>query len=231
MNYDNITIPAATQIQNELREKLVLDPLNKAVTVIGGADISFNKFETAVYAGIVLLKFPEMVPVGHALAKVDVHFPYVPGYLAFREVPALLKAWELLPQKPDVLVVDGHGIAHPRRLGIAAHFGATTGQTSMGCAKKILYGKFEEPGPARGEHTAIMDKKLTEQIGWVLRSKNRVKPVFVSPGYGMDMVDSLHIISQCLGKYRIPEPTRLAHEAVNRFRRGELQAGYTEVTA
>lgn len=217
--YDYLPIPEATHIQNELRSKLDISPMVEKIHTIAGADISFNKYETAVYAGIVLLRFPELVPVSISLVKMDVHFPYVPGYLAFREVPALLKAWQQLPQKPDVLLVDGHGIAHPRRMGIAAHFGTLTGQRSMGCAKKILCGTHQEPDREKTGFSPIHHKG--EHIGWAVRSKDNVKPVFVSPGHKMSLDDSLNIIQECLGRYRLPEPTRLAHEAVNKFRTGE----------
>lgn len=222
-NYNHLTIPEATQIQLELKKKINLLPMTKKVETVGGADISFNKLEKTVYGGIVLFRFPSLIPFAYSLVKVDVNFPYVPGYLAFREVPALMKAWEQLPEKPDLLLVDGHGLAHPRRLGIASHFGALTGQTSLGCAKKILCGKYEEPNLHRGSSTPIIHQ--SEQVGWALRTKNKVKPIFVSPGYGLSMDDSLHIVVECLGKYRIPEPTRLAHEYVNRCRVGELTEG------
>lgn len=224
MDYDHLGLSEATRIQNELRGRIGPGPMRHEIRTVAGADISFNKYETAVYAGIVVLKFPELVPLAHALVKVDVYFPYVPGYLAFREVPALLRAWELLPEKPGVLVVDGHGTAHPRGMGIAAHFGALTGQCTVGCAKNILCGKFEDPPPQKGSASPIIYKDA--QVGWALRSKDRVNPVFVSPGNGMDMDDSLQLMRRCLGRYRIPEPTRLAHEAVNRFRTGALAEGY-----
>jgi deoxyribonuclease V len=126
--------------------------------------------------------------------------------------------------KPSLLVVDGHGIAHPRRMGIAAHFGTLTGQSSMGCAKNILFGKFQELTPEFGAYSLIYDK--AEQIGYAFRSKAKTAPVFISPGQGLGMQNSLQVIQQCTGKYRIPEPTRLAHELVNRFRKGELKEGY-----
>lgn len=222
--YEGLSIPEATQIQRELRAKL--DTRERALNpqTIGGADISLNLYSSTIYAGIILLSFPQLQPVAYSLVKAETHFPYVPGYLAFREVPALLKVWEQMHVKPDVLVVDGHGIAHPRRMGIAAHFGSLTGQTSMGCAKKILFGKFAEPDVTSGSATPIMDKE--EQIGYAFRSKSKTAPVYVSPGYGMGLENTLELIRQCTGKYRIPEPTRLAHELVNRFRKGELPEGY-----
>jgi deoxyribonuclease V len=226
-NYEGLKIPEATIIQNELRSKVDITERQLQLTTIGGADISLNLYSTTIYAGIIVLSFPELKPIACSLIKAETRFPYVPGYLAFREVPALVRVWEQLSQKPDVLVVDGHGIAHPRRMGIAAHFGTVTGQPSMGCAKKILFGKFEEPKLELGSSSPIYNKE--EQIGFTFRSKAKVAPVFISPGHLVGMQNSLEIIKQCIGKYRIPEPTRLAHELVNRFRRGEISEGYHEL--
>lgn len=222
-HYDTLTISEATALQLELRHRLDVAERDLSLRLVGGADISLNRYSKTIYAGIILLSFPDLQPMGWSLVKTETHFPYVPGYLAFREVPALVKAWEALAVKPDVLVVDGHGIAHPRRLGIAAHFGVKTGQPSMGCAKKILTGRYEPPGLLVGASSPLMAG--VEQIGFAFRSKTRVAPVFVSPGHLVGMRNSLEIIRQCVGKYRIPEPTRLAHELVNRFRRGELREG------
>ncbi|PWV55965.1 deoxyribonuclease V [Chitinophaga sp. S165] len=227
LNYDTLTVTAATQIQNELRNDTIIQPRNFPVNVIAGADISFNKFSTAVYAGIILLRFPELIPTGYSLVKREVLFPYVPGYLAFREVPALMAAWDNLPVKPDLLVADGHGIAHPRRMGIAAHFGVLTQTPTVGCAKKVLCGKYEEPASVKGSYTPLVFKD--EVVGAALRTKNAVKPVFVSPGNLMDVESTVEIITQCVGRYRIPEPTRLAHDIVNRFRVGEISEGYAEI--
>lgn len=224
INYEGLPIPEATLIQTELRASLDITERSIQVSLIGGADISLNLYSTTIYAGIILLSFPQLHPIAYSLVKAETRFPYVPGYLAFREVPALVKVWEQLQLKPDVLVVDGHGIAHPRRMGIAAHFGTLTGQPSMGCAKKLLFGKYEEPGPVPGDAAPIYDKD--EQIGYAFRSKARTAPVFISPGHQLGMRNSLQLIRQCTGRYRIPEPTRLAHELVNRFRKGELAEGY-----
>jgi deoxyribonuclease V len=223
--YESISIPQATQLQNELRQKIDISERTLNINTIGGADISLNLYSTTIYAGIILLSFPQLLPVAYSLVKAETHFPYVPGFLAFREVPALVKVWEQMPQKPGVLVVDGHGIAHPRRMGIASHFGVVTGQVSMGCAKKILCGKYQEPGAEQHANSPILDKQ--EQIGYAYRSKAKTAPVYVSPGHLIGMNNSLQVMRQCVGKYRIPEPTRLAHELVNRFRKGELQEGYS----
>lgn len=225
LNYDTLTVTAATQIQNEMRNETIIQARDFPVNIIAGADISFNKFSTTVYAGIILLQFPQLIPIGYSLVKKEVLFPYVPGYLAFREVPALLAAWENLQQRPDLLVVDGHGIAHPRRMGIAAHFGVVANTPTVGCAKKVLCGKYEEPPSEKGSNTPLVFKN--EVVGAALRTKNAVKPVFVSPGYRMGVPGTVEIISQCVGRYRIPEPTRLAHNIVNRFRLGEVPEGFT----
>src|SRR5688572_33193158 len=118
MNYENISIAEATNIQNELRIKLNVAERKFNISLIGGADISLNLYSTTIYAGIILLSFPQLRPLAYSLVKAETRFPYVPGYLAFREVPALVTVWEQMEQKPDVLVVDGHGIADPRRMGI-----------------------------------------------------------------------------------------------------------------
>jgi len=226
--YSNINIADAARIQQELRHQVNTEEHILSINTIGGADISLNLYSTTVYAGIILLSFPELRPVSWSLVKAETRFPYVPGYLAFREVPALIQAWERLPVKPGVLVVDGHGIAHPRRMGIATHFGIETGQPTIGCAKKLLTGRFDPPAPETGSHRPILSRD--EQIGHAFRSKRNVAPVFISPGHLMGMNNSLQVIRQCLGRYRIPEPTRLAHELVNRFRRGELEEGYASAS-
>lgn len=225
--YEQISIPEATYIQNGLRAHLDLAERDINIITIAGADISLNLYETTIYAGIIILSFPQLKPVAYSLVKGETRFPYVPGYLAFREVPALLTAWEQMPVKPGVLVVDGHGIAHPRRMGIAAHFGALVNHATMGCAKSLLYGKYEEPGMEQAASSPIMDGN--EQIGYALRSKAKTASVYISPGNKMGMQNSLQLIKLCMGKYRIPEPTRLAHELVNRFRTGGLKEGYHEL--
>jgi deoxyribonuclease V len=210
-------------LQQSLREQLNLEPMQQAVNYLGGADISFNLYEDEVYAGIIILKLPELQPILHAVAKGTAGFPYIPGFLSFREIPSLLRVWELLPQKPDALVVDGHGIAHPRRMGIATHLGLVTGCPTLGCAKKKLTGNYLEPADEKGATEPLIHKK--ELVGYAFRSKKGTKPVFVSPGNGMSMEDALALTNKSLGKYRIPEPTRQAHLLVNRFRRGEETEG------
>lgn len=225
--YDSLSIAEARSLQDKLKSRIQLLPMQKDIQTIAGADISLNRFSEIIYAGIVVLRYSDLHPVSYSLVQGITRFPYVPGYLAFREVPALIQALEQMPVKPDVIMVDGHGIAHPRRMGIAAHLGALMDIPALGCAKKILFGKYEEPDPAKGNYTPIKDKE--ETIGYALRSKNKVKEVFISPGNNISFDNSLNIATHCIRDYRLPEPTRRAHEFVNLFRTGKLGAGYHEL--
>lgn len=222
--YDHFTIIDATRLQLEMREQIVLKPLATEIKTIAGADISFNKYSTTVYAGIVVLSYPEMVVQSYSLIASETTFPYVPGYLAFREIPSLMLAWQQLPQKPDVLVLDGQGITHPRKMGIATHFGVLNNQSTIGCAKSMLYGKFDTLGIEVFSSQPILNKE--EFLGYALRTKKKVLPVYISPGNLITADESLQVMKNCIGKYRIPEPTRLAHEKVNLFRTGKLKAGF-----
>ncbi|WP_353717558.1 endonuclease V [Dyadobacter sp. 676] len=194
---------------------------------MAGADISLALYSETVYAGLVVLSYPELRPIAYSLVRSSTIFPYVPGYLAFREIPAILRAFEQMPVKPHLVMFDGNGILHARRMGIASHFGILTGTVTMGCAKKKLAGQYAEPGVAKGEYTPVTDKG--EVIGYAVRTKDNVKPVFISPGHQMSLEDSLTLAFKCTGKHRLPEPTRYAHEYVNRFRMGELAEGYHEI--
>ncbi|MCE7066338.1 deoxyribonuclease V [Dyadobacter sp. CY326] len=227
-NYGQLTIAEATQIQESLREQLVLTPMEGEIKTIAGADISLDLNSEIVYAGIVILSFPDLTPIAYSLVQGINIFPYVPGYLAFREIPSILKAFEQIPVKPDVVMFDGNGILHKKRMGIASHFGVVTDSVTMGCAKRKLAGIYADPAESKGEYALVTDKG--ETIGFALRSKNNVKPIFISPGHKMSLKDSMDIALRCIGKHRLPEPTRRAHEFVNRFRTGELTEGYHEIS-
>ena len=207
-----------------MREDIVLKPIEKPIKTIAGADISFNKYSTTVYAGIVVLSYPEMIVQSFSLVVSETTFPYIPGYLAFREVPPLMLAWQQLPEKPDLLLLDGQGITHPRKMGIASHFGVLNNLPTIGCAKSMLYGKFDELGMEAFSSEPIFNKG--ELLGYALRTKKQVQPVYVSPGNLITAEQSLEVMKNCMGKYRIPEPTRQAHEKVNLFRTGKLKAGF-----
>lgn len=218
--YESLSPAQAIELQKELRNQINLEPLTKPIQTIAGADISFNKYEETVYAGIIVLSFPALQEVAKATVISKTSFPYIPGLLSFREIPSLLKAWNLLKVKPDLMVLDGQGIAHPRRLGIATHFGLVTDTPAMGCAKSLLTGKFEALPEAAGSQSLIYDGG--EVIGAALRTKTKVNPVFISPGHRINLNQSLEIIKQCVAGYRIPEPTRKAHLLVNQVRTQNL---------
>lgn len=222
MNWD-LTPTEAIQLQRELKRKINLSPLNKPIQRIAGADISYNKNDDTIYAGIIVLDYETMRTICRSTIIDKMRFPYIPGLLSFREIPALFAAWEALEEKPDILAMDGHGINHPRRVGVATHFGLITGQPAIGIAKNHLSGKYEEPGPQKGDFSNVIDQG--DVIGYVLRTRDRVKPVWVSPGHKVSMEQSLEIALHCSRGLRIPEPTRQAHLMVNELRRGEIEVG------
>ena len=156
LNYGQLTIAEATALQQNLRTKVKLNPLTTPISTIAGADISLSLYSETVYAGMVVLSYPEMQPIAYSMVKSSTIFPYVPGYLAFREIPALLQVYEQIPVKPDVIMFDGNGILHARRMGIATHFGIITDTVTLGCAKKKLAGKYEEPGDNKGEFSPLL---------------------------------------------------------------------------
>jgi deoxyribonuclease V len=218
-DYSNVSPSEAISIQKEIRSRVSLVPLDREIKTIAGADISFNKSSETVYAGIVVLSYPELEVIESVATVATTKFPYVPGLLAFREVPALQQVWQKLAQKPDILMLDGHGIAHPRRVGVASHFGILEDAITIGCAKSLLAGSFEMP-----ENVPFSTSPMThreENIGTALRTKVNCKPVFVSPGHRITLKESVDIVKKCVRRYRIPEPTRLAHLLVNKVRKAD----------
>ncbi len=209
----------AVELQKSLRGRVRLEPLERPVKTIAGADISFNKFSETIYAGIVVLSLPDLEVIEEAGVVSRTRFPYVPGLLSFRESPAVLEVWEKLQAEPDAVMFDGQGIAHPRRAGIASHVGLLIERPTLGCAKSVLVGKYEEPPVERGAWTELIDKG--EVIGAAVRTKTKVQPIFVSPGHLIDLEGAINLTLQCDGGYRQPEPTRRAHLLVNAMRRGE----------
>jgi len=226
LNYNDVSVAQATEMQNQMRHSLSLQTEFTNLTTIAGADISHNKYEDTVYAGIVVLSYPQMVVKAYSLVIAETKFPYIPGFLGFREVPALLQAWEQLPTKPDVMILDGQGITHPRKMGIASHFGLLTNHAAIGCAKSMLFGKFPELGNEKFSTSPIINGNTNEHLGYALRTKNGVKPVYISPGHKVSVNDSLSIMTSCIKNHRIPEPTRMAHEKVNLLRTGKLKTGF-----
>lgn len=212
----NATPEEAVRLQQEFRGRVRIEPLGRPVETIAGCDISFNRFSDVVYAGVVVLRLPTLEIVEEAGVRTEARFPYVPGLLSFREIPALLEAWARLRTEPDVAMVDGHGIAHPRRMGIAAHFGLVIDRPTLGCAKSILVGHHEEPADARGDWRPLVYRG--ETIGAALRTKPRTKPVYISVGNRLELPEAVDLALRCDRGYRIPEPTRQAHRFVNELR-------------
>lgn len=177
-----------------------------------------NRFAKEGYAGFVTLSYPDCVLRTHAVVQESIPFPYIPGLLSFREIPMLLSAWDALSEKPDLLVADGVGIAHPRGLGIASHLGILLDIPTIGCAKSVLIGTYDEPTDEVGASSPLQHPKTGEVIGAALRTKKGCKPLFVSPGHRITLEDALTIMRTCIQKHRIPEPTRQAHLVVNEYR-------------
>lgn len=225
--YEKLSPEDAIALQMEMRKSINITPLNKEFKLIGGADISFNKHEEQVYAGIIVLAYPSMKIVSQVAVKAFTKFPYISGLLAFREIPALLKAWEQLQQKPDVMILDGQGIAHERGVGIATHFGLLTDIPAIGCAKSKLYGNYRQLENERFAVSPLLKKE--ETIGFALRTKVNCKPVYISPGHKVSIAQSLEIVKNCSLKYRIPEPTRLAHLLVNEARVKDMENKQTKL--
>lgn len=197
----------AIALQKELAQRVSRRndlPLD-AIRTIAGVDASYKDQGFAV---IVVMTFPELEVIERATATHASVFPYVPGLLSFREAPIVLDAFARLQVKPDLLMCDGQGIAHPRRLGLASHLGVYLDIPSIGCAKSRLTGRYEEPGPHAGDRSPLMARD--ETIGMVLRTKPRTRPLFVSVGHKVDLSTAVDIVLACLRGYRLPEPTRLA---------------------
>lgn len=203
----NVTPTEAVALQKELARRVSRSnslPLD-AIKTIAGVDASYKDQGFAV---IVVMTFPELEEIERVTAARESVFPYVPGLLSFREAPIVLDAFARLRTRPDLLMCDGQGIAHPRRLGLASHLGVYLDIPSIGCAKSRLTGKYEEPGPRMGDRSPLMSRD--ETIGMVVRTKPRTNPLFVSIGNKIDLPTAVEIVLACLRGYRLPEPTRIA---------------------
>lgn len=190
--------------------------LKKHPQLIAGLDCAFSKDSQKIIAAAIVLKMPDSNIIETKSAVRKVMFPYIPGLLSFREAPACIGAVSKLRNKPDVFIIDGQGIAHPRRLGLAAHLGLIFNRPTIGCAKSRLTGTFEDPGITKGSYSFLKDKGQT--IGAVLRTRTCVKPVFVSVGNKLTLEDAIQTTLDCTTKYRLPEPTRLAHQTVSKLK-------------
>jgi deoxyribonuclease V len=208
-------------LQEKLKGRVKRKPLPKSIDLVAGADVAFSRRHERFFATVIVLTFPGLEIVEQVSAWVRPTFPYVPGLLSFREGPALMKAFAKMKSDPGVVIFDGQGIAHPRRLGLATHMGLWLGIPTVGCAKSRLIGEHKQPGNKKGQAAQLMDGG--EKIGEVLRTRDGVKPVYVSPGHLADFKTSTRLVLRCCTKYRLPEPTRLADIEVARYKREILE--------
>ncbi len=218
------TIAEAREIQEQLRRQVKVVAYRGEPRYVAGVDAAFS--ETQVFAAACLYRYPELTLVEQVHVAQKLRFPYVPGYLSFREGPALIEAIKNLVQEPDIILVDGQGMAHPRGLGSASFIGVLLNIPSIGCAKTRLVGEHQEPGARKGSWSELRYEKRV--VGAALRTRDGVKPLFVSPGHLVDLESSLRVVMGCLGKYRIPEPVRCADTLSKKTAKSKRNDGDTE---
>ena len=207
----------ARALQTSLAARVdVSTPLGRWETV-AAADVSYNKYSEWLYAAVVVVRAGTFELIERVGVVGKATFPYVPGLLSFREAPVVLEAFRKVRTRPDVVLCDGQGTAHPRRLGLACHLGLWLELPTIGCAKSLLCGKYDEPGPERGERSPLVHRG--EVVGAVVRTRSRVSPLYVSPGHRCDLESAVAVTLATAVKYRLPAPARLAHEYVNEIRR------------
>lgn len=202
------TLRAMVQHQNSF------DPTK--VKRIAGADVSYSKQDNLLFAVVVVFSFPGLKLLEEKSFTAEATYPYVPGLLAFREGPSLIKAFKSIETVPDLVMFDGQGVSHPRGFGIATHLGVLLDKPSIGVAKTVLVGTYQEPALERGFNTSLL--KDGREIGGVVRTRKRVKPVFVSAGHKIDLETAVDFVLKCSTRYRLPEPVRYAHMEANQLR-------------
>ena len=207
----------AIQIQQELSKKIVLNNKPLSIRYIAGVDVGFS--DNQAFCAVCIFNFPEMNLIEAVMAKKGITLPYVPGLLTFREGPVVLRAFRKLQHQPDLVIFDGQGICHPRRMGIATHLGIILDIPSIGCAKSHLCGDYNMPKQGKGDFSYIRDGKTKEVLGVALRTRSRVKPVFVSCGNKVSLKQAIKIVLKLCPKYRIPQPLRYAHQLAQNARK------------
>ena len=208
MRWD-LPVSEAIELQRELSKEVICKGKPEKIDSIAGVDLAYDKSRNLGFCVIALFSYPELEICRVYYYHDEVKFPYVPGLLSFREGPLFMKTFAKLDTKPGILMFDGQGIAHPRKLGIASHMGVSLKIPSIGCAKSRLYGSYKEPGIKKGSKSLLYDKE-NKPIGTVLRTRSKVRPVFVSPGHLIGIEESAGIVMNCVKKFRIPEPVRTA---------------------
>jgi len=224
----DVTPREAVQMQQSLRERVETQDRFGSVQYVAGADLAFDPETDWAVAGVIVYSFPQLVEVERRKARRKLRFPYVPGLLSFRECPVLLAAFALLRTSPDLILVDGHGLAHPRRFGIACHLGLLLDCPTIGCGKSILVGEAEEPGIQAGSTAPLIDRG--EEVGMVLRTRTQVNPIYVTVGHRISLPSAVRIVAKCVDGFRIPKPTREADHWVRDLRRA-YQAERTRESA
>ncbi|MCH7761667.1 deoxyribonuclease V [candidate division TA06 bacterium] len=204
-----VSTEEGVRIQEELRSGIRFQNGFGEISTIAGLDVSFNRKRG--YGAVMIFTFPDLQMIEEVVVEKDLDFPYVPGFLSFREGPILLNALEKIHKDPDILLIDGQGVAHPRGLGLASHIGLLLDKPTIGCAKSRLVGEYEEPDRVMGSVTPLTLKQ--KRIGSVVRTRNSVKPLFISPGHKIDLETSVEIVLKCCRGYRLPEPIRSADHA------------------
>ena len=202
-------VASARGIQETLRSRVVRENLAGPVNTVAGVDVGFEDGGKTTRAAVAVLTFPGLDPVTSATSRSPTRFPYIPGYLSFRELPAVLEALAQLAMMPDLILCDGQGLAHPRRFGIACHLGVLTDMPCIGVAKSRLIGTHDDLPAGKGEWVPLRDAE--ETIGAVLRTRTRVSPVYVSIGHRVDLAAAIDYTLHCTTRYRLPETTRHAH--------------------
>ncbi len=211
--FENLTIGQAREIQVQLRGRILFQPPRGfAPRLAAGADVAFDRARKMAFAAVVVIDLESMSTVDVATATKPVSFPYVPGYLSFRELPVLAAAWDKLVKSPDVAILDAHGYAHPRRIGLACHAGIVFDLPAIGCAKSVLVGEVGQLSAERGSRSPLLDPGTGEELGWALRTRSGVRPVYVSVGHRVDLATAADLILRLTpgGRYRCPETTRRA---------------------
>jgi len=202
----NLSPKEAVRLQRQLADLVVVRAAPKHVKSVAGVDVSYK--DGIATAAIVVLAYPDLAVLDAVVSKRMIDFPYIPGLLSFREVPPVLEAYARLSRDPDILIMDGHGVAHPRRLGLASHLGVLVDKPCIGCATKKLCGSYDMPGVKAGMMTELMDGM--ELLGRVVRTRTNVKPVFVSAGHRVSLKYAADLVLKTTRGRRLPEPTRLA---------------------
>jgi deoxyribonuclease V len=213
----NLTPREAVRVQERLRGRVILEDRFDQIRTVAGADIAFDPETGTAFAGVIVYRFPEMHEIERRMVRRKLRFPYVPGLLSFRESPILIAAFARLRVEPDLILIDGHGLAHPRRFGIACHIGVLFDKPTIGCGKSLLVGEYKEPGARAGSTSPLVFKD--ERVGTVLRTRDGVKPIFVTQGNRVSLATAVRVVRASTDGFRIPRPTREADHYVGELRR------------